>query len=116
MYSLRVTWLMASRHLPPIRTNSLLAMVAEATGVPDSVFRRVGLATRLPVMMMRLMFIVICDVVSSGLVLTGRRPAPAGLGQALSSSDSLQEPFGPRVGEKIGVHCNFSFQTVNCSS
>src|SRR5260221_11011266 len=48
-------------------------MVAEATGVPDSVFRRVGLATRLPVMMMRLMFIVICDVDSSVLVFTGRR-------------------------------------------
>ena len=38
--------------------------VTEATGVPESVFRKVGSATRLPVIMIRLMFIVICDVVN----------------------------------------------------
>src|SRR5258708_1814280 len=89
-------------------------MVAEATGVPDSVFRRVGLATRLPVMMMRLMFIVICDVVISVLVLTGRRRF--GSRQAFASSDSLQESFDSGLERKIGVHCNFSFQTGNGSS
>jgi hypothetical protein len=33
---------------------SLLAIVAEATGVPELVSLKVGLATRLPLMMMRL--------------------------------------------------------------
>jgi hypothetical protein len=45
----------------PSLKNSLLAIVAEATGVPELVSLKVGLATRLPLMMMRLMFIVICD-------------------------------------------------------
>jgi hypothetical protein len=40
----------------PSLKNSLLAIVAEATGVPELVSLKVGLATRLPLMMMRLIF------------------------------------------------------------
>jgi hypothetical protein len=43
----------------PSLKNSLLAIVADATGVPELVSLKVGSATRLPLMMIRLMFIVI---------------------------------------------------------
>src|SRR5258708_9632709 len=89
-------------------------MVAEATGVPDSVFRRVGLATRLPVMMIQLMFIVICDVGSSVLVLTGRRRF--GWARLLLPLILSRNPSIPELERKIGVHCNFSFQTGNGSA
>src|SRR5258708_17044555 len=89
-------------------------MVAEATGVPDSVFRRVGLATRLPVMMMRLMFIVICDVGSSVLVLTGRRRF--GWDRLLLPLILSRNPSIPELEIKIGARCNFSFQIGNGSS
>src|SRR5258708_26033915 len=89
-------------------------MEAEDTGVPESVFRRVGLATRLPVMMIQLMFIVICDVGSSVLVLTGRRRF--GWARLLLPLILSRNPSIPELERKIGVHCNFSFQTGNGSS
>src|SRR6266403_3045321 len=79
--------------------NSLLAIVAEATGVPELVSLKVGLVTRLPVMMMRLMFIVICEVVLV-VSLNGRHPASAGLGRWPLFSPSLRGSFGFRFGEQ----------------
>src|SRR6266850_6935771 len=93
----------------PSLKNSLLAIVAEATGVPELVSLKVGLATRLPLMMMRLMFtsnvINVCCLVEW--------PSPFRLGHWPSFSCSLPESFGFRFGEKMSSRRNFCFQNGN---
>ena len=93
----------------PSLKNSLLAIVAEATGVPELVSLKVGLATRLPLMMMRLMFtsnvINVCCLVEW--------PSPFRLGPFAFVLQSLPESFGFRFGEKDEPRRNFSFQNGN---
>src|ERR1700730_7388863 len=94
----------------PSLKNSLLAIVTEATEVPELVSRKVGLATRLPLMMIRLTFIVICDLIASCLV---KWPSPFRLGHLPLFFPSLPESFGFRFGEKDEPRRNFSFQNGN---